>query len=276
MSSTFLKVFCCQQIVKESPSRHNRRKIEKMMIEITEHIRYTTRKRSFLKGAGYVASCLAAEGKSVLCIDADIGLRNLDIALGMAEQSILAFTDVMLGHYTLNEATPHPSIERLYMLTAPVRENDKLIDAAAFGRLLNAARAKFDFCLIDAPAGIGTGFQLASRYADRCLLVSTPDPASMRDAARAADVLLLRGKEELHLVVNRAQPKLFSRMSLTVDDMMDQVGLPLLGIVPEDANVVLAAAQGMALILATDGGAAEACLRISHRLCGELLPLMKL
>ena len=136
-----------------------------------------------------IAACLAAEGKRVLCIDADIGLRNLDIAL--------------------------------------------------------------------------------------CIVAATPDPASLRDAACAADALALEGHELLQLVVNRVQPRLFSRMNLTVDDMMDQTGLPLLGLVPEDPAVVLSAAAGKALILNSSGGAAEACLRISRRLRGEPMPLMR-
>ena len=225
-----------------------------------------------------VATCLAADGKRVLCIDADIGLRNLDIALGMAELPIVAFTDVLHGHYTLADATVHPKLDRLFLFTAPIRENEALIDQAGFGRLLEQAREQFDVCLIDAPAGIGPGFRLATCHADRCLVISTPDPASMRDAGCAADLLALDGKEDLLLVVNRVAPKLFSRMTLTVDDIMDDVGLPLLGLVPEDTDVVLAAAEGSPLIFATDGrgGAAEACLRISRRLCGQLLPLMKL
>lgn len=223
-----------------------------------------------------VAACLAADGKRVLCIDADIGLRNLDIALGMAELPVVAFTDVIHGHYRLSDATQHPRLPQLFLLTAPVRENDELIDAAGFGRILTQAREEFDFCLIDAPAGVGSGFRLAARYADRCIIVSTPDPASMRDAGCAADLLSLDGKEDLMLVVNRVSPRMFRRMTLTVDDIMDSVGLPLLGMLPEDPKVVLSAAQGTALIFSGGGGAAEACFRISRRLRGEHMPLMKL
>lgn len=220
-----------------------------------------------------IASCLAAEDKRVLCIDADIGLRNLDIALGMSEQSILTFTDVMNGLYDLTDATAHPRLDNLFLLTAPFREEG--LDREAFRRLLETARERFDFCLIDAPAGVGTGFQLATAFSDRCLVVSTPDPASMRDAAAAADQLTLAGKENLSLIVNRVTPKLFRKMELTVDDMMDSVGLPLLGLVPEDPMVMLAAARGCPLVLAATEGAAEACLRIARRLRGVTVPLMK-
>lgn len=223
-----------------------------------------------------IASCLAAEGKKVLCIDADIGLRNLDIALGMADQPIIAFTDVLQGHYELSDAAEHSEIPGLFLFTAPIRENEELISFSAFEKMLQEARENFDFCFIDSPAGIGTGFRLATQFADRSIVVSTPDPASMRDAERASELLLLDGKDEMHLVVNRITPKLFRQMELTVDDIMDGVGLPLLGIVPEDPEVVLAAAYGDALILSATGGAAEACQRISRRLRGQTTPLMKL
>lgn len=223
-----------------------------------------------------VASCLAAEGQRVLCIDADVGLRNLDIALGMAELPIVAFTDVLRGYYSLSDAAVHPRLENLRLLTAPVRESCELISVDAFGDFLQSVRKEFDFCLIDAPAGIGAGFRLATARADRCVLVATPDPASLRDAGRTAELLTLDGKEELRLVVNRVEPRLFGQMELTVDDIMDGVGLPLLGMVPEDRDVMLAAAEGSALIFATQGGAAEACQRISRRLRGVPTPLMKL
>lgn len=223
-----------------------------------------------------IAACLAAEGQRVLCIDCDIGLRNLDISLGMTELCSVAFTDVMAGRYALSDATPHPSIPNLFLLTAPVCLTEAQIDAAAFAALLDRVRAEFDWCLIDAAAGIGPAFRLATDSADRVFVVSTPDPASMRDAAHTAGLLPARLSGCAQLVVNRIRPKMFSRMRLTVDDMMDSVGLPLLGVVPEDSAVVLAAASGQALILYSDRNASRACLHIARRLCGRKMPLLKL
>ncbi len=223
-----------------------------------------------------IASCLAVEGKRVLCIDADIGLRNLDISLGMADQPIIAFTDVMSGHYQLCDSTEHADIPNLFLLTAPVRENEALVDVDEFGKMLEQVRKEYDFCFIDSAAGIGHGFRVTTTYADHCLVVSTPDPASLRDAERVSELLLLAGKENLHIIVNRITPKLFPKMDLTVDDIMDEIGLPLIGIVPEDYQVVLAANNGEALIFAETKGAAEACLRISRRLRGIPTRLMKL
>ncbi len=223
-----------------------------------------------------IAGCLAAEGQQVLCIDCDVGLRNLDIALAMADEAAVPFTAVMDGDCTLDDAVIHPELPRLSLLTAPVTRQAEELDAAAFGRLLEEARRRYDWCLIDAPAGVGAGFRLATAFADRVLVVSAADPASMRDAARAADLVELQGSGELQLIVNRVSPAFYRQLRMTVDDVMDGVGLPLLGIVPEDPSVPLAAAAGRPLVLYTGRGAAVACLHVARRLRGQRVPLMRL
>lgn len=222
-----------------------------------------------------IASCLAAEGQRVLCVDADMGLRNLDISLGMAELAPISFADVLFGRAALGDAMQHPEIPGLFLLTAPMPGKPETIRFEDFGALLESVRTHFDFCIIDSPAGIGDGFRLAVGYADRILVVATPDPASLRDAANTADQLRLMGKQAVNLVVNRVTPAIFRALRWTVDDMMDETGLPLLGIVPEDDSVVLSAAAGRPLILFTDLGAALGCLHISRRLRGEKTPLLK-
>ena len=123
------------------------------------------------------------------------------------------------------------------------------------------------------PAGLGAGFQLATKFCDEAIVVCTADPASLRDAARITD--LLQGQGQLRLVVNRVCQHLFDKLGSTIDDVMDEVGLPLLGIVPEDLQVTLAAAQGTALVLQTQKGAAVACLHIARRLNDKKVPLMR-
>lgn len=223
-----------------------------------------------------IATCLAADGYQVMSIDADIGLRNLDIALGMIDQAPIAFTDILKNRYELSDATAHSDFTNLHLLTAPIADAVEEIDRDAFGRLIDDIRTQYDFCLIDAPAGLGEGFTLATAFADRILAVSTPDPASMRDAACVTDMLEGMNKNDIRLIVNRITPKLFRRMQITVDDVMDDVGLPLIGIVPEDSNVMLSAARHEPLILYSDQGAAVACLHIARRLEGKKVPLMKI
>jgi len=223
-----------------------------------------------------IASCLAAEGQRVLCIDCDVGLRSLDISLGMSEEAVVPFSAVMDGDCSLDDAAEHPSLPGLYLLTAPLLRPAEDLDQAAFARLIDEARGRFDYCLLDAPAGIGPGFHLTLCQASRAAVVSGADPASMRDAARAADLAELDGVRRLELIVNRVSPRIYRRMRATVDDVMDGVGLPLLGVVPEDRNVMLAAASGEPLVRRTSRGAAVACLHIARRLRGIKAPLLRL
>jgi len=216
-----------------------------------------------------IATALAMGGESVLCIDCDVGLRNLDIALGMTDSGALSFWDVCRGDYPLDAAAEHPEFPGLYFLTAPVNCQAQEIDGDAFEQMLQTARTMYDYVLMDAPAGIEAGFSLVARYADRILLVTAADPASIRDARCASDFLERLGKRNIRLIVNRVQKKMVSAMGLTVDDIMDKTGLPLLGIVPEDGAVVLSAACSKPLLRYTGKGAAAACMRLAKRLRGQ-------
>ena len=223
-----------------------------------------------------VASCLAAEGRHVLCLDLDVGLRNLDISLGLSSEATVTFQDVLRGGYRVEQAPEHPRIAGLHLLTAPVNERPEQISPSRFYALLRDAAQCYDWVLVDAPAGIGVGFQLAIRRADRAIVVAGADPAALRDAACTAALVRRDGPSDTRLVVNRVEPKLFRRMRTTIDDMMDETGLPLLGIIPEDYHVLLAAARGEPLIFAGRRGASVACLHIARRLEGHRVPLMHL
>lgn len=215
-----------------------------------------------------LSTALAREGKRVLCIDCDVGLRNLDIPLGLSDTATLSFLDICEGRYQLEQLTAHPQFPTLYFLTAPMNRSAEEIDGEAFDQMVRQAREKFDYVFLDAPAGVDAGFRLAASRADRVLLVTLSDPAAVRDAGRTGQVLELMGKENVRLIVNRINPKLVSTMDLTVDDVMDNAGLPLIGIVPDDPNVTLAAAFGKPLLQYTKKGAAAACRRIATRLQG--------
>lgn len=220
-----------------------------------------------------LATSLTHLGETVLCIDCDVGLRNLDIALGLADEGTLSFTDITSGTYTLDMATPHPFFPGLHFLTAPLGCAASDIDTDAFAQLLEQAKQRFSYVFLDAPAGIEAGFNLAARYADRVILVTNSDPASIRDASQAGNILEQMGKTNVRLVVNRIHKRTAEAMGLTVDDIMDRAGLPLLGIVPEDVNVVLSAAKNVPLIRASRGGAAAACRRIAKRITGQAVPV---
>ena len=214
-----------------------------------------------------VASCLAALGHRVLCID-------LDIALGLADRAVMDFSDVMARRCPLLTASiEHPDIRGLYLLTAPLSLDDP--DSDAFCTLVTDAKDCFDFVFMDSPAGLGVGFQLAMAAADRVVVVSATDPAALRDAQMAVSQLVGQ-VEQLHLVMNRVQPKLIGKLRTSIDNAMDAAGLPLLGVVPEDQMVTMAAASGVPLTLMTYQGAAPAYLNIARRLLGRRVPLLRI
>lgn len=220
-----------------------------------------------------VSTALARMGHQVLAIDCDMGLQNLDISLCLSDTGAISFLDVCEGGYRLDQAAKHHQFATLSFLTAPLNRTAESVDADGFKSMVRAAKREFDYIFLDAPAGIDAGFELAAKHADRCLIVTGADPAAIRDAARAAARLELMGKHDVKLIVNRVSRKLFSTMSVTVDDVMDTAGLPLIGVVPEDQNVTLAAAFGTPLIAYTNRGAAKACEAIAKRLEGRHVPL---
>lgn len=220
-----------------------------------------------------IAAALSQSGETVLCIDCDIGLRNLDIALGMTDTGTLSFLELCREEYDFSQIPRHPLYPNLAFLTAPVNCVPQEIDLQAFAAMLRRARAHFRYVLLDAPAGLEGGFRLCAANADRCLLVTNSEPAAVRDASRVGQQLERLGKTDVRLIVNRVNKKLYETMGVTVDDVMDQAGLPLLGIVPEDTNVSLAAVFETPLLSYTKKGAAAACRRIAKRLQGHPEPI---
>ena len=221
-----------------------------------------------------IATALAEQGKKVLCIDCDVGLRNLDISLGMTESGALSFLDVAEGAYPLDRAARHPVYLSLAFLTAPMNVDADGIDPKSFENLLQQARKEFDFIFLDAPAGVDSGFRLAAKFADRFLVVTGAGPAAIRDAARVSDLLELMGKKNIRLIVNRVDRDLLSTVKITVDDVMDSAGLPLMGVVLDDPNVTLAAAFGKPLLrYARRSVAAKAFRKIANRIQGFHEPI---
>lgn len=233
-----------------------------------------TGKTSFVAGVG---SAMAKAGKRVLCIDCDVGLRNLDLALGLTDKALMDFSDVAQGRCTLEEAVvSHARLPALHLLTAPVRSRGRPVGEEQFRALLDQARRQYDCCLLDAPAGLEGGFRLAVCGADRCVVVTTSDAASLRDAQHTVMELAAFPRGKLHLVVNRVRKKLLRRLHATIDDAIDAAGLPLIGVVPEDDRLPLALNRGVPLPLTDDSPAATAYQNIARRLMGQRVPLMRM
>ena len=223
---------------------------------------------------GGVAASLALMGRTVLCIDMDIGLRNLDISLGLNDRALMDFSDTALGRCPLaRAAVEHPDLKGLFLLTSPMSLPASLTPDKVRA-MLNTARTMYDYILIDSPAGLGAGFRLATCGAERVLVVSTNDTSSLRDAQRT--VAELDHIKQVHLIMNRIQTKLLRKLRSTIDDAMNTAGLPLIGVVPEDPQVILCANLGLPLTTRGQRGAALACRNIARRLEGEKVSIMRI
>ncbi len=221
-----------------------------------------------------IATALAGEGKRVLCIDCDVGLRSLDIPLGLSDCGALSFLDVSEGNYPLSGAAWHPAYPSLAFLTAPMNRPVEQIDPKPFVAMVRMARREFDYIFLDAAAGVDAGFRLVASAADRFLLVTGAGPAAVRDAARVGELLENQGQRNVRLIVNRVDKAMLKTVRLTIDDVMDSAGLPLIGIVPDDYQVSLAAAFGKPLLKSAPRSAAAAAFRrIACRVQGFSRPI---
>ena len=229
-------------------------------------------------GAG-VTSCLAALGHETVLMDADIVLRNADIVLGLSDKAVLDFGDVTDGTAALDDAIiKHPGIDGLHVLPAPAK--DRVIERDALAAMLWKLKERFRFVWIDGPAGCGEWVKMLAGLADLILMVVTPDVSSNRDVVRLAGILDspdVRPPDSVYvgkLIVNRVRPHMIRRSgAMLIDEIMDQTGLPLLGLVPEDERVIIAGNKGRALVLYGQDGAVMAYRNIALRLLGERVPL---
>lgn len=232
-----------------------------------------TGKTSFTANVGLA---LAERGMRVLCIDCDITMRNLDLALGLSDCSVMDFCDVVTGRCPLADAvSAHRKYPTLHMLTAPRREDAQQVTPQQLQKLGGEIREAYDFCLIDAPAGLGLGFRLATACADNVVVVTTTDNSALRDAQRTVMELSRFRKGCVHLAVGRVQKKMLKQLHTTIDDAIDTAGLPLIGVIPEDGEVSTALNRGIPL-RDFNFYAARAYENIARRLCGEKVPLMRI
>ncbi len=232
-----------------------------------------TGKTSFTANTGLA---LAALGYRVLCLDCDITLRNLDLALGLSDSAVMDFSDVLEGRCTLSEAAvSHRKYPRLDLLSAPVTDGRPPYTPRQMGDLFRQIRTVYDYCLVDAPAGLGLGFHLATDYADQAVVVTTTDQSALRDAQRTVMELSRFPAGSVHLVVGRVQRRMLRALHTTIDDAIDSAGLPLLGVIPEDRDLSLAMNQGVPLRDVSDY-AARAYDNIAKRIAGRRVPLMRI
>lgn len=226
--------------------------------------------------AAGISASLAQKGYRVLAIDADIGLRNLDLFFGISNISVFDFSDVLYGHCSLEKAVvTHREIPRLSFLTAPQISTTEEIRPDALKSICQMAKKSFDFIIIDCPAGIGSGFINAAIASDVALVVATPDYTSIRDADRAAGLIYERGVDEVRLIINRVRPDLMRKgLVANIDEMIDGISLRLIGIIPEDEMVIISSNSGKPITM-TKSKASKAIDDIAGRLTGEDIKIYK-
>jgi septum site-determining protein MinD len=215
-----------------------------------------------------IGTALALAGAKVALIDADVGLRNLDIVLGLEARVRSHVLDVLEGRVTLDEAlVSDKRVPTLRLLAAAqTREKDE-VDTTAMHAMVDSLREQFDYVLIDCPAGIEKGFTNAIVGADEAIIVCTPEVAAVRDADRV--VGLLGNRESIKLIVNRLRPDLVRRgKMLSVDDVNAILRLPLLGVVAEEPGVIISANKGEPLVHDGTSTAGAAYRAIAGRIAG--------
>ena len=223
-----------------------------------------------------VAFALASKGKKVIAVDGDVSLKNLDILLGLSDSAVYDMSDVLNGRCELDRAiVKHPQYPFLDFLAAP--QNAELTRAVADGflRMCIELRSRYDFVLVDAPAGVGVWVRRIIDCCDRIIVVATPDLTSLRDAARVAELTRQCHDPDTRLVINRVNPSMINRGYLqSVDDMMDSVSLPLMGLIPTDDSIVIYSNAGKPVV-----GSRSICSapfsNVAARLCGDYVPLDK-
>lgn len=233
-----------------------------------------TGKTSFCAG---VSVALCALGEKVLLIDADCGLRSLDIVLGMSDSLLFSYADVIEGNSSLKEASvKHSIVKNLRVLTAPadiaVGQSFSKEQVAA---LLDRARAHFTYIIVDCPAGFDRDVTNFAFNADKVVVVSTPDHTSLRGAQRIGSQIIKEGVDDVKIVVNRVREGMIDTgESVNLDVAMDSAGLSLLGAVPEDKDVIACGNAGRVLMLFSFGYARVAYANIARRLRGDRVKLL--
>ena len=222
-----------------------------------------------------IGAALALEGKRVAVIDMDIGLRNLDVVLGLENRIVFNIVDVVNKRCNLNQALIRDRrIENLFLIPASQSDNKDVLTAIGVQRISKLLRQEFDYILMDSPAGIERGFENSIVAADEAIVICTPDVSSVRDADRVIGLLLSRSINP-RLIVNRIVPEMVARGDmLSHEDVVDVLSVELLGLVTMDEQVVVSTNLGMPLVMHNQSPAGQAFRRIARRLNGEVdLPL---
>ena len=220
---------------------------------------------------------LAMLNKRVVLVDADIGLRNLDVVMGLENRIIYHLVDVIEGACRLKQALIRDKkYPNLYLLPSAQTKDKTAVTPQQMKRLTEELRGQFDYVIVDCPAGIEQGFKNAIAGADRAIVVTTPEVSAIRDADRIIGLLEAERMKKIELIVNRIRTDMVRRGEMmSMDDVIEVLAIDFIGAVPDDENIVISTNQGEPLV-GSSSLAGQAYLNIARRITGEKVPILEL
>src|SRR5689334_14342981 len=225
-----------------------------------------------------LGTALALLGRKVVVIDADIGLRNLDVVMGLEKRIVYDIVDVVEGRCRIRQAMiKDKRLPDLYLLPAAQTRDKSAVNPAQMRLLCEHLKSEFDFVLVDCPAGIEQGFKNAIAGADMVVIVTTPEVSAVRDADRVIGLVEANGLPAPRLIINRIRPELVRRGEMmTQQDVIEILAVELLGVVPDDESIVISTNRGEAAAADKTSRAGQAYTNIARRLMGEDVPFLML
>lgn len=220
---------------------------------------------------------LVVGGKRVALVDTDIGLRNLDVVMGLENRIVYDLVDVVEGTCKLNQALiKDKRYAGLYLLPAAQTRDKMAVSEEQMKAVIADLKEQFDYVIVDCPAGIEHGFKNAIAAADSAIVITIPEVSAVRDADRIIGLLNANGISEPKLIINRIKPEMVRRGDMmSIEDTLDILGVPLLGIIPEDENIIRSSNLGEPIVT-SDFRAGTAYRNIVKRIMGEEVPFMNL
>ena len=224
-----------------------------------------------------VGTGLAMEGKKVVLIDTDIGLRNLDVVMGLENRIVYNLVDVIEGNCRIKQALIKDKRNpTLYLLPSAQTRDKTAVSPEEMAKLTEELKDEFDYILLDCPAGIEQGFKNAIAGADRAIVVTTPEVSAVRDADRIIGLLEANEIRDIHLIINRLRPDMIARGDMmSVDDVTEILAVDLIGTLLDDEQIVVATNQGEPLS-GKNSQAEEEYRNICKRLMGEDVPFVEI
>lgn len=225
-----------------------------------------------------IGTGLASLGHKVVLLDTDIGLRNLDVVMGLENRIVYDIVDAATGQCKLKQAMiKDKRFENMYLIPAAQTKDKNAVNESQMKTICEELREEFDYILIDCPAGIEQGFKNAIAGADAAIVVTNPEVSAVRDADRIIGLLEANGLNEPKLIINRMRANMVKQGDMMgVDDMLEILAVKLLGVVPEDDNIVISTNRGEPAVLDQKSKAGQAYRNIVERILGKEVPIMQM